>query len=59
MAQTLLYIKENTTVGELKKFLAQIPDESKIYLDSSLDNTIRLDNYQTSDDKYELYIELV
>lgn len=51
---TLLYIKEDTTVGDLKSYLSQIPDDTKII---SLDqSTIRLDHF-TDGDKHELYIE--
>lgn len=56
----LLYIKENTTVGELKSFLAKIPDESKIYTQyyGSTIN-IRFDDYSKDEREHELYIEQI
>lgn len=55
--QTLLYIRNDITVGELKKFLSNIPDESKIYVDLKLGECIRLDNYKVDDKTRELYFE--
>ena len=59
----MLYIRENTTVGELKKFLADVPDDSKIFLGAGLGNTVRLDDFKpdcySDSDVHELYIELV
>lgn len=52
----LLYIKEDTTVGELKKYLAQIPDDTKIITPEQVN--IRFDHF-TEEDKHELYIEEV
>ena len=56
--QTLLYIRNDITVGELKKFLSNIPDESKIYVDFKLGECIRLDNYKV-DDKTRERIEKI
>lgn len=50
----LLYIKEDTTVGELKKFLSDIPDDSTILTG---DLSIRFDDYSPDGDIHELYIE--
>ncbi len=59
----LLYIKENTTVGDIKNFLANIPDDSKVFLDHNIGNIIRLDDFKadcySDSDRHELYIELV
>ena len=55
----LLYIKENTTVGELKKFLANVPDDSNIFTTTANESNIRFDDYVISEDKHELYIEEV
>lgn len=55
----LLYIKENTTVGELKKFLAKVPDDSNIFTGTANELNIRFDDYVISEDKHELYIEEV
>lgn len=55
----LLYIKENTTVGELKKFLANVPDDSSIFTTTANESNIRFDDYVISEDKHELYIEEV
>ena len=56
----LLYIKENTTVGELKSFLAKIPDESKIYAqDHGTNINIRFDDYPKDENEHELYIEQI
>ena len=52
----LLYIKENTTVGELKRFLSDIPDESNIFTGELL---IRFDNYTVDNKTHELYIKSV
>lgn len=52
---SLLYIKEDTTVGELKKFLANIADDAKIY---TPDSNIRFDHYPAEPND-ELYIEEV
>lgn len=52
----LLWIKEDTTVGELKKYLAQVPDDAKIITPEQVN--IRLDHF-IDGDKYELYIEEV
>lgn len=53
----LLYIKENTTVGELKRFLANMPDDSKIYTPDDIN--IRFDDYPKDEKEHELYIEEV
>lgn len=55
----LLYIKENTTAGELKKFLANVPDDSSIFTTTANESNIRFDDYVISEDKHELYIEEV
>jgi len=59
----MLYIKETTTVGEIKKFLADIPDDSKVFLGAGLGNTVRFDDFKADcygdSDVHELYIELV
>ena len=55
----LLWIKEDTTAGEIKRFLAQIPDDAKIYTQQSGQKiNLRLDDY-VNNDKHELYIEEV
>lgn len=55
----LLWIKEDTTVGELKKFLAQIPDDAVIYTQQSGQKiNIRFDHFKDGE-KSELYIEEV
>ena len=50
----LLYIKEDTTVGELKKYLAQVLDDAKIITPEQ--SNIRLEHF-TEGDKHELYIK--
>lgn len=53
----LLWIKEDTTVGEIKKFLAQIPDDAKIITQQGKQKiNIRLDHFKDGE-KDELYIE--
>lgn len=55
----LLWIKEDTTVDELKKFLAQIPDDAAIYTQQSGQKiNIRFDHFKDGE-KSELYIEEV
>lgn len=56
---SLFWIKEDTTVGELKNFLAKIPDESKIYTQElhGAKINLRLDDYPKSESEHELYIE--
>lgn len=55
----LLWIKEDTTVGEIKKFLAQIPDDAKIITQQGKQKiNIRLDHFKDGE-KDELYIEEV
>ncbi len=57
----LLYIKQDTTVGELKQFLSDIPDETKIFCNK--DNQIRLDDFKADcygdSDTHELYIDVL
>lgn len=56
----LLYIREDTTVGDIKKFLANIPDESRVFTQSRGENiNIRLDDYPIDNNTHELYIEEV
>ena len=58
----LLYIKQDTTVGELKQFLSDIPDETKIFCNNK-DGQIRLDDFKADcygdSDTHELYIEIM
>ena len=57
---SLLYIKEDTTVGEIKQFLSKIPDESRVFTQSHGSNiNLRLDDYPVDDNTHELYIEEV
>ena len=64
MKQPVFNIKDDTTVGDLKRFLAEIPDDANICMSKNIVNInirfrdVKADCYSDSD-THKLYIEQI